>query len=162
MNIQESYNLKVLLETLDKPYSLTDITDKNDHIVQHLRSVDGATDIKLQAVDVHPEQTFISYLKDGAYEIHHHVSRDAGQFNGKNISKTTPSKFVSTVFDFVKSKVDDGHPVRIISADSHFNVYHRLSKIISNKHGFSVTDGTKDSDGNNVFTISKEKFSYGT
>jgi hypothetical protein len=81
MNIQESYTLKVLLETLDKPYSLTDITDKNDHIVQHLRSVDGATDIKLHSVDVHPEQTFISYLKDGAYEIHHHVSRDAGQFN---------------------------------------------------------------------------------
>ncbi len=147
----------ILVESLDKTYQLQDVTNFNPDLVKHLE-FNRCSDVSIHACVDEPGHSFVVFRRNDAYEIHHQNYTDGKEQVGKNHLDKTPSKFVSTAFHLAKSKVDAGHPVRIIASDDHITHYHRLAKIIANKHEYGVTDPIQHPDTKlHTFLIHKNK-----
>lgn len=138
-SIINAYRDMILLESLDKPYNLTDVTHLNQKAVGVITK-DGGSRIKLYTCDDEPGHAFISYFKDGAFEIHHQHVKDGQELTGKNHMTKMPTRFVSTAFHLASDHIDSGHSVRIVGTNDHIDVYHRLAKRIAKSRGYTVND----------------------
>lgn len=137
--IVQVYKDMVLLESLDKPYQLTDVTHANKKAVETIKK-DGGSRINLYTCDDEPGHAFISYFKDGAFEIHHQHVKNGEELTGKNHMEKMPARFVSTAFNLASNHVDSGHSVRIVGTDDHIDNYHRLAKAIARRKGYTVNE----------------------
>ena len=154
-SIIQAYTEKLLFESLDNPYRLTDVTEQNAHHIPDMEK-HGFTNIHMYTCDEEPGHAFFTGMRGDSFEIHHQHMRDGVEMQGqKNIMDKTPSRFIATAFSLVKPELDSGKSVRIISSISHVDAYHRLATAIGRKHKYRVTKPYQQDDGNHVFSIGR-------
>ncbi len=137
--ILEAYLDQLLLESLNSPYTLTDVTHLNPEGVAALKS-DGYSMINLYSSNEDDRHSFITGFKDGAFEVHHQFFDGTEKVGNNFVKDITPSKFVSPAFSLIKQKTDAGYHVRIVAPKYHVESYHRLINRIASKFGVSVTN----------------------
>ena len=153
--IIQVYHDMVLLESLDRPYELEDVTKHLGHQLPELEK-HGFNSIRLYSCVDEPGHAFMTGYRGGAFEIHHQHMIDGIEMQGqKNILGKTPTRFVSTAFNLIRPELESGKDTRIIAPEAHISAYHRLATVIGKKYGYRVTEPYKRDDGDHVFSIGK-------
>jgi hypothetical protein len=123
--------------------NLEDTTEwTKEHDPEYIKALEdgyGARQIKIKESRVPgSKDVFISYLRDGEYEIHHQQgSEESGK---KTKEKINPLTFVSPIHQFIKEKVGNGYGVRIIASDVHINDFKSIADTYAKKNDKTVTD----------------------
>lgn len=135
------FELHQLVEVLDRPYKLSDISD---HIplenIDKMRDM-GFSDMEFHVCDDEPGHAFFTGKKDGAYEVHRQNTTSGEEVHDKNLMvNKVPSKFVSTAFHLIANKVRVGNNVRIVASSDHLDSYHSIAKTVAKRKGFAVTE----------------------
>lgn len=139
-NLYEAYQQVRLQESLDKPYHLNDVTADNPMLVAMIER-SGGKNVRLLQPDDYPSHKFFDFDKDGAKEVHHAIIDGYKQISGKNITAgVVPTKFVSTMFHLIKQHVDAGHRVRILATDDHSKQFKKISSLLANRHGYTISE----------------------
>ena len=157
-SITQSYIDMVLLESLDKPYDLEDITHMNPDLVSKMKTnYDFEDDIKFYGCKDAPKHAFFTGTKHGAFEIHHQYFDKREMQGQKNFNDIVPSRFVATSHKLILSQLEKepDKPIRIVASDAHAESYHKLAKVLARKHKLNVSPIYKHDDGDHVFSIGK-------
>lgn len=147
--IVQLYHHMLLVESLDKPYQLTDITSTIDQDVYDQLEPQGFSELVFHKCDDEDGHFFFTGKRNNAYEVHHLNYKDGIQKVGINQSglDKNPSKFVTTAMMLATDKLKAGHQVRIVAEPNMIDSYHRLAKVIGKRFGYSVSDHIPSSDG---------------
>lgn len=131
--------IHILVESLDFPYTLEDITDQVSQENKNSLMKRGYSNMEFHQCLDEPGHSFFVARKDGAYEIHHQNFQNGVELQDHNVLGKVPSKFVATAFALADAKLKAGKSVRIIARDELIDKYHRLATRISKKRGYTIT-----------------------
>jgi hypothetical protein len=132
-------------KSLDEVFDRVNLEDTTDWVktnvpdyIDALKS-DGARQIKIKESRVPgTNDVFISFLKDGEWEIHH---QNGTEESGKKLNNANPPMSMMTpVRNFIEAKVQSGHGVRIVSTKDHIASYKKMADSYASKTNKVVTD----------------------
>lgn len=154
-SIINAYRDMILLESLDKPYNLTDVTAYQHPDDMKKLTDSGFTDVKFYSCADEPGHAFMTAMRHGAMEIHHqNMSTGEDAMGQKNVMNKVPSKFVATAFRLSIDNLNKNVPIRIVATDTHIDSYHRLASAIGRRYGYNVSRPyQREKDGLHTFMI---------
>lgn len=128
------------MESLDSSFKIG--PPKNIELTQQHKDV-GITEHTEYDLDGGKSGTMSVYRRNGAMEIHHHVTDDndetvSGEFlpGGKH-----NAKFVGTMYRVAKRILETGNRLRIIGNHTNkmFDHYNRMAHVLAKRHGYTVS-----------------------
>lgn len=158
MIIEQIYRDMILLESLDSPYKLTDVTSFQPKEIFDRLTDENLHDVKFYSCDDELGHSFITGTRHGSFEVHHQNYQNGAELQGqKNVLGKPPSKFIATAFSLMKPSLDARQQVRIVAPEVHINSYHRIASAVARRHGVSVSTPFKQDDGLHTFLIGEKQ-----
>ena len=142
-------DITTLAESLDSKLETHDVTDIVHHEHPEIKKQNNDAGISHYKVEYHmpTDETFTTYHRAGAWEIHHQRGNVVGV---KLNNQSPPMKFISHVHHFIKEKIDNGEKVRISAPHDLIHSYHAVATKFSKKHNIKISNVVPSVDPHNT------------
>lgn len=131
-----------LFEILDSPYNLDDNTPYALAVLKNIRDaqfpITGLHVYENTEAELPSNKHEMYYLLrtvDGVWEAHHNIYVDGAPISGVFYGQSTrPNpRMISTLYKLLKSKINAGKSVRIVSSPVMFRIYQKLAERLVNR-----------------------------
>ena len=139
-------------EVLDNPHQLKSGTEQTEFITREMRKQGlGVHGLMVYEAVEDPTQIFILVTVNGAWEVHHLLSKNGDYAGGSLLpsgqGRSGPNpRYLSTAIKLYEGRLNKGHHIRVVGTSAMWSTYRRvIDRMLKQTEGRYIADEVDES-----------------